>query len=245
MLVAPYNSSRANQALRIASVNFRAVSNFNPTTKGEKLMAEKVRSLTQGQLKKLTSILIDAIPNNLSFDEGQAIIVARDQLVRDVAATFDSYRSTSTKEVIELITYPVTVPYRGASTIEGLIRVGNYNSKNINIDDQSFPQNRTGDEEIEIILVQLGPIFSTKSALVELHSRNLRPVNLAELLSFGAAYPEMQLKFSILALGQIWQDPNRGRNIAALEGWGGGRDLVLRDSTSYFGEQSRLACVRM
>ncbi len=101
--------------------------------------------------------------------------------------------------------YPVAVPYKGNATIKELLAAGKYDWTNDDITDAHFPQEREGDESMNIELVHLNRNLSTKKALAKLDKQGMRPANAAELLAFGAKYPQMQRRFPIVALGQQWR----------------------------------------
>lgn len=186
---------------------------------------ETVRPMTRDQLKDLGATLIGAIPD-LSFDEAQAAIGGKGELVKDVTAAFARYR-TKTDEPVKGSTYPVIVPYNGASTIDDLVTAGKYGWKNSDINDCNFPQDRTGDEQVEIELVHLDRDISIDGALAELDRRGLRPANPAELLAFRDSFPEVQREFPVIALGQVWRDPDGNRFVVYLVGLGSKRNAHL------------------
>lgn len=187
---------------------------------------ETVRLMTRKQLKDIVATLIGAIPDDLSFEEAQAAIGGKGQLVKSVAAAFDPYR-VKRSEPGATGTYPVSVPYNGASTIKELVAAGAFDWKNDDITDKHFPQEKTGAEDVEIELVHLDRDISTDDALVELDKRGLRPANPAELLAFGATFPEVQREFPVIALGQFWRDPRGYRNVVCLGGDGSKRHAFL------------------
>jgi hypothetical protein len=182
--------------------------------------------MTRKQLKDIVATLIGAIPDDLSFEEAQAAIGGKGQLVKSVAAAFDPYR-VKRSESGATGTYPVSVPYNGASTIKELVANGRYDWSNDNITDRNFPQEKTGAEDVEIELVHLDRNISTDDALAELDKRGLRPANPAELLAFGATFPEVQREFPVIALGQYWRGPLGNRGVVCLDGSGGKRDADL------------------
>lgn len=187
---------------------------------------ETVRPMTRKQLKDIVATLIGAIPDDLSFEEAQAAIGGKGQLVKSVAAAFDPYR-VKRDGPNATGTYPVSVPYNGSSTIKELVAAGAFDWKNDDITDKHFPQEKTGAEDVEIELVHLDRDISTDDALVELDKRGLRPANPAELLAFGATFPEVQREFPFIALGQFWRDPNGNRRVVFLDGSGSLRRALL------------------
>lgn len=204
---------------------------------------ETVRPMTRKQLKDIVATLIGAIPDDLSFEEAQAAIGGKGQLVKSVAAAFDPYR-VKRDEPGATGTYSVSVPYNGASTIKELVATGNYDWKNDDITDKHFPQEKVGAEDVEIELVHLDRDISTDDALAELDKRGLRPANPAELLAFGATFPEVQREFPVIALGQFWRNPHGLRDVVCLGGHGCGRDAHLGWIDGGWNRRCRFAGVR-
>ncbi len=204
---------------------------------------ETVRPMTRKQLKDIVATLIGAIPDDLSFEEAQAAIGGKGQLVKSVAAAFDPYR-VKRDGPNATGTYPVSVPYNGSSTIKELVAAGAFDWKNDDITDKHFPQEKTGAEDVEIELVHLDRDISTDDALVELDKRGLRPANPAELLAFGATFPEVQREFPVIALGQFWRYPFGGRVVVCLVRFGGKRFADLRWPDNDWARRCRFAGVR-
>ena len=83
------------------------------------------------------------------------------------------------------------------------IAAGHYDWTNDNITSENFPSVKTGkDEGLMPVLVHFGRDMSTKAVKTDLAKRKLRQANPRELLAYGAANPEDQRKFPIVALGQ-------------------------------------------
>lgn len=204
---------------------------------------ETVRPMTRKQLKDIVATLIGAIPDDLSFEEAQAAIGGKGQLVKSVAAAFDPYR-VKRDGPNATGTYPVSVPYNGSSTIKELVAAGAFDWKNDDITDKHFPQEKTGAEDVEIELVHLDRDISTDDALVELDKRGLRPANPAELLAFGATFPEVQREFPVIALGQFWRAPIGNRFVVCLGRYGGKRHARLGWADSDWARSCRFAGVR-
>lgn len=78
----------------------------------------------------------------------------------------------------------------------------------------------------------------------ELDRAGFRPASLAELLAFGARYPEEQRKFPIFALGSGWQDCDGCRNVPVLWSRSGERLLGLAWFESRWCGNIRFAAVR-
>ena len=144
--------------------------------------------------------------------------------------------------------FPVIVDY--SRTLSEMISAGKYGWVNSDITDQHFPLPKipTGlptKLELNLELVHFNRFISSNDAIAELKKRGMRPATLPELLAFGEQYPEEQRKYSIVALGSVWQDwggrivpclwfdaVGRGLGLSWFEGgWGDGyRFLAVRES---------------
>jgi hypothetical protein len=89
----------------------------------------------------------------------------------------------------------------------------------------TFPSRRT--VETEVTLVHLDRYAKTSEVLAELDSRGLRPANVAELVSFGIDYPDVQREFPIVELGSLWVYPHGRHRVAYLWGDSDVRNLRL------------------
>ena len=82
---------------------------------------------------------------------------------------------------------------------------GNYSYFN----EERFPKNAKGNVEVDLELIHFKEGFFTipkedfKKISVALQGRGLRPATLPELLALGEQYPNLQLKYPIVALGSI------------------------------------------
>ena len=96
-------------------------------------------------------------------------------------------------------TFPVTVNYD--IRVEDAIKAGRYNWTNVA--SENFPSKRKGTAEMEIILIHFNREIGSDEAIREFDKQGLRPVELLELLAFGAKYPDVQREFSVVALGSV------------------------------------------
>ncbi len=81
--------------------------------------------------------------------------------------------------------------------------------------------------ELNLKLVHFNKVMTSDQVLAELKKQGLRPATLPELLAFGAAYPDKQREFPIVALGSVWRGPSGDRSVPGLWGCAGGRGLDL------------------
>lgn len=96
-------------------------------------------------------------------------------------------------------TFKVTVDY--TLDLAAMIKAGKYDWVNEHISVKNFPIKGRGTTEIELMLVHLDRYATTKEVEAELDKRGLRAATLEELLALGAAQPELQRQFPIVALG--------------------------------------------
>ena len=96
-------------------------------------------------------------------------------------------------------TCTVTIDYQ--QPFGQMIAAGAYDHVNSHISEPSFPQQRGDLVARELILVHLGRVATTHEVLHELDAHGLRSGRIEELLAFGAAYPQTQRQFPIVALG--------------------------------------------
>lgn len=89
-----------------------------------------------------------------------------------------------------------------------MIKAGKYDWENKDITDAHFQFTGEGTADVKLHLVCLARTATTKEIEEYLEVMNLRPATLAELLAFGAKYPDKQLEFPIVALGSDWIDPD-------------------------------------
>jgi len=122
-------------------------------------------------------------------------------------------------------TFPVTVNYD--LSVEEAIGAGNYQAVHGDISAKNFPSTRSGQAELEIVLVRFEHRMRSEDVLQELDKEGLRAAELSEFLAFGATYPDVQRKFSVAGLGSVWRDRKGYRNVPCLYEASEGRYLDL------------------
>ncbi|MEK9179951.1 MAG: hypothetical protein AAB897_00880 [Patescibacteria group bacterium] len=124
--------------------------------------------------------------------------------------------------------FRVTVDY--SMTIEQMIAAGRYDWQNNDVNDKHFPipPSKRGKQEVAIELIKFDRDMESNEVLRELDKMGLRSAELPELLAFGAAYPEKQREFPVVALGSVWHYWDGDRGVACLCRHAGGRYLDLR-----------------
>ncbi len=104
--------------------------------------------------------------------------------------------------------YAVTVDYN--VRLFDMIARGKYDYYDPNIKAENFPINFSGRStigypktSIRVEMVHYNQSVNAEFVLSDLESRNMRPVNLAELLAFDAQYPNRN-PGSMMCLGSLW-----------------------------------------
>jgi hypothetical protein len=139
-------------------------------------------------------------------------------------------------------TYSVAVNYD--LSVEEAIAAGNYQAVNAAITSRNFPSTRTGQADLEMVLVRFDRRMTSPEVVRELDQEGLRPAELPELLAFGAAYPEVQRKCSVVGLGSLWRDRKGYGNIPCLYSASEGRYLDLHWWDDGWYSYSRFAALR-
>jgi hypothetical protein len=105
------------------------------------------------------------------------------------------------------VDYMVTVDF--SKSVEEMVDSGHYDLPHGGVTSKYFVVDGVGTIEVAVMLVYFRRKISTKDVLYFFKEGGLRPANVAELLAFGAAYPEVQLEFPILCLDPSKEDFRR------------------------------------
>jgi hypothetical protein len=122
-------------------------------------------------------------------------------------------------------TYKSMVDY--SKTLAEMIKAGDYGWFNDDITEKHFPLQGAGQYEVEMELVHLNRNVTTKEVLEHLNNLGLEPAKIEHLLAFGAAYPELQRQFPIVALGSSFVGGGGVRFYPCLSSGGDRRELSL------------------
>jgi len=142
-------------------------------------------------------------------------------------------RSSSTS----LESYPITIDYD--QSLADMVAAGKYDWINPDITAKHFPIKGKGTVETERVLVHLNRQATTKQVEEHLAAQDLEPARIEHLLAFGAANPELQREFPIIALGSSWVRPYGFRDVPFLVRDGSERDLLLSwDAPGYLWPES-------
>jgi hypothetical protein len=128
--------------------------------------------------------------------------------------------------------------------LAGQIAAGQYGYANEHITAANFPIRGTGVVKSEIILVHLDRGISSDDAVAELDRLGLEPAKLEHATAFGAKYPDVQRKYSIVFLGASWVGSNGYRRVPCLVYCHDGRELGLGWWRDGWGRGYRFAAVR-
>ncbi len=142
---------------------------------------------------------------------------------------------------VTLDVYPITVDY--SMTLKQMIEAGRYDWVNSDITSKIFPVKGKGIVNLDTQLVHFRRDMSSEPGIAEMDKMGLRPATHAELLAFGAKYPEFQRQFPIVALGS--SDEVLGdRSVLYLCSGGRGRSLNLSWFGGDWGGSFRFLAVR-
>lgn len=101
------------------------------------------------------------------------------------------------------IDHPIVVDYR--QSLKDMIAAGKYDRANPDITWRHFPVRGIGQVKLNAILIHYDQLMSNDDVLADLDRQGLRAATIAELLAFGAAYPNEQLGYRpIVALNPVW-----------------------------------------
>jgi len=128
--------------------------------------------------------------------------------------------------------------------VEEAIQAGDYQAVHSEITCKDCPSTRRGQAELEIMLVRFDHRMTSENVVRELEGEGLRAAELPEFLAFGAKYPEVQRKFSVVGLGSVWQDRKGYRNVPCLYTASEGRYLDLHWWDDGWYSYSRFAAIR-
>jgi hypothetical protein len=121
--------------------------------------------------------------------------------------------------------FPVTVNYD--LSVEEAVKAGDYQAVHTEITAANFPSIRSGQADLDIVLIRYDRRMASEDVVRELDAEGLRAAELSEFLAFGAKYPDVQRKFSVAGLGSVWQDRKGYRNVPCLYEASEGRYLDL------------------
>jgi hypothetical protein len=154
-----------------------------------------MKSATLDQARKLLDVFADVPTNQMQeILESGALADVRD-------ANFSVFNREDHRKHLGLTPLELKIIVDYGMTLEQMIAAGGYDWVNDNITAKRFPLSGKGRHEMVAELIPFNRGISSEEAVVELDKMGFRPGTVEELLAFGAAFPETQRKFPILALG--------------------------------------------
>jgi hypothetical protein len=185
----------------------------------------------------LQSLLERAKKRGCSDDDILRIAIAQGDNLLDKFADVMADAASRRRDI-----FPVAVNYD--LPVEEAIQAGDYQAVHAGIASKNFPSTKRGQVEVEIVLVRFDRRMASEDVVRELAEEGLRAAELHEFLAFGAKYPEVQRKCSVVGLGSVWRDRKKYRNVPCLYTASEGRYLDLRWWDDAWYSYSRFAAVR-
>ncbi|MBI2625010.1 MAG: hypothetical protein HYW70_01605 [Candidatus Nealsonbacteria bacterium] len=190
-------------------------------------------SVSIGQFAELAAAVISQLPREIDKSAAKMWIENQDHL----------------KEVLkEALLKPTHIVIRVdyTKTIEEMVKAGRYNYYNPDIDSKNFPvaKRENGKVDVHLVHFDLDRQIGSNEAIGKLDIMGFRPAELLELLVLGAAYPELQRQFPIVALGSVSQSPTDSRYVPFLSSNICDRHLCLGWFDHSWFKDCRFAAVR-
>jgi hypothetical protein len=120
--------------------------------------------------------------------------------------------------------FTVLVDY--SQSLGQMIRAGEYDEVNGDINPRNFRLEGTGCREVELTLVQFSRAMGPLELVMLMEKRGYRPATIEELLAFGKEKRDLQRSIPIVALGSGLRRHDR-RYIPCLGGSASVRNLTL------------------
>jgi hypothetical protein len=137
--------------------------------------------------------------------------------------------------------FPIVIDY--SMTLKAMIKAGHYAWINAEITERYFRAKDEGRKETKVELIHFNHVIKSHKAEDEFDRMGLRPATIEELLAFGAAFPEIQRKFPIIAL-YASAKLSGSRYLACLNGNGSERNLCLTWQLDDWGKLFRFLATR-
>ncbi len=204
--------------------------------------AEKESAVTETEMAKDMYVILQSL-----LERVKKRGYSDDDILRVANAQGDSLLDKFADVMVEAAskrrdTFPVAVNYD--LSVEEAIQAGDYQAVHSEITSKNFPSTRKGQAEMEIMLVRFDHRMTSEGVVRELEGEGLRAAELPEFLAFGAKYPDVQRKFSVVGLGSVWQDRKGYRNVPCLYTASEGRYLDLHWWDDGWYSYSRFAAIR-
>lgn len=184
------------------------------------------KTMTSGQIPQLAGALAAATPTDLSVEDAQYWIDNRAELRELIARVLRERGVVKVEPTDDPNVFEITIDYDKG--FDGLVKDGKYDWVSDYAKSQNFPlgEGKTGIHKVKVRLVHFGRDMSDEEVVEHFARNNLRRPDPEHLLAFGAAYPELQRQFPIVAmLKKLWRGPGGGRRVLCLRRDGGERGL--------------------
>jgi hypothetical protein len=119
-----------------------------------------------------------------------------------------------------------TVPVDYSQSLGQMIRAGEYDEINSDMNSRNFRLEGAGFREVELTLVQFSRLMAPLELAMLMERRGYRPATIEELLALGKAAGELQKTIPVVALGSGLVRKNR-RYVPCLGGTASIRNLTL------------------
>lgn len=182
------------------------------------------------------SALAQGVPADLLGEDAQYWIGNKTQLHDELARLL--------RRQAQLVGFYAKLTVNYDQSLAEMIAAGKYDWVNGDITQKNFPVKGKGQVELPLELVHFGRLVGSDEVLAECERRGLRAATLPELLALGAAYPDPQRQFPIVALGSSWRDRVGDRFVPLLAVDGRGRGLRLRWFEGEWRDYDRFLAVR-
>ena len=162
---------------------------------------------------------IEALFNKLGGVEGARRFLSGELVVVEADKPTPQ---TSPAPIITSLPEIIFLPVDYNMSLDQMIAAGKYDWKNSDLNAKNFPITGEGIQEFELELVHPNCNISSENATKEME-KDSDPENpwfaakTEHLLAFGAAFPELQRKFPIVALGSVAEIPG-GLRVPCLHG---------------------------
>ncbi len=187
-------------------------------------MAKNVSAIVSGAgwIAGFTDRLIEALQaRGCSNEEIHTLVTSKAKLAIDSIADVVAAVIQQAKNIFRLI------KIGDGRTTEELVKAGNYNYANPNVNSTNFPVRPTKRGAREFVLLEFDHDPESEEVLAEAAKQNLdRPVY-EDALYFGVEHPEVQRRQPVVFLHEPWRNPDGHLRVLSLWGDAGRRELDL------------------